>query len=110
MARQRDQSRFGELFGQVVVGGFIGVVAAMAAQAPGQLGLVLGALTPLVWDLRKRPWKVCPRCGEATRTRAGKTYGVRRECWRCHGQPYPRIWSRLLIWLGWRPRGHPDRP
>ncbi len=107
---KRDESRVGELFGQAVVGAFVGAVAALAIQAPGGLGLILGAVAPLLWDLRKRPWKQCPRCGGNKLARAGKTYGVKRECWRCHNQRYPRIWSRPLIALGWRPRGHPDRP
>lgn len=109
VAGKRGESRFGELFGQAVVGGLAGVLAAGWAQMPAQAGLILGALAPLLWDLRRRPWKHCPRCRGNTLARAGVTYGVKRECWRCHNQRYPRIWSRPLIALGWRPRGHPDR-
>ena len=109
MAKQ-DQSRAGELFGQAIAGAFVGVVVALAAKAPGEVGLVLGAVLPLLWDLRKRPWKWCPRCGGKNLARAGRTYGVKPRCWRCHDQKYPRIWVRPVIGLGWRPRGHPDRP
>lgn len=43
------------------------------------------------------PFKQCPRC--AGQTKAGDRrghYRVRRECWRCHGRPYPRLGTRLL--------------
>ena len=51
------------------------------------------------------PWKACPRCaGKSTAGDRKGNYRVRRSCWRCRGERYPRVGTRLLRAFGFRPR------
>lgn len=68
--------------------------------------VLLGALLVgyLLW-CAVYPFKQCPRCAGKTRAGDGRgNYRVRRECWRCHGERYPRIGTRLLMAFGYSPR------
>lgn len=51
------------------------------------------------------PFKQCPRCEGATKAGDGRgNYRVRRECWRCDGDRYPRGGTRVLRAFGYQPR------
>lgn len=68
-------------------------------------GVAVGAVLGYLWACRRRAFKPCPRCGGATRdTDADKNYGMRPECRVCHGRPWPRPGTRLLMAFGYRPR------
>jgi hypothetical protein len=76
------------------------MIEASPASQPGGGTLFLLAVAVVVGYLlwcALYPFKQCPRCAGKTRAGDGRgNYRERRECWRCHGRPYPRVGTRLL--------------
>ena len=81
---------------------------AAAPTAPGGASLPLLVVVLVVGYLlwcAAYPWKACPRCtGKSTAGDRKGNYRVRRSCWRCRGERYPRVGTRLLRAFGFRPR------
>lgn len=60
--------------------------------------LVVGLVASLVYLVSCAifPYKPCPTCSDNKLRWSGKGHYRLRRCWRCHGQPYPRVGTRLI--------------
>ena len=91
--------------GIIALGAVAGLMLAVYAGLPGGWGALGGGVLAYLVACVRFPWKLCPRCaGGSTDRDADANYRVRRECWRCHGDRYPRVGTRVLRVFGFSPR------
>lgn len=91
--------------GVVALGAVAGAMLAAYVQQPAGWGAAAGAVVGWLVACARYPWKPCLRCGGGQTDRDGeRNYRVRRECWRCDGDRYPRGGTRVLRAFGYQPR------
>lgn len=92
--------------GTVALGAVAGLLIAAYVAWPAGWAALAGAVLAYLGACARYPWRPCPRCGGGSTDRSGDgAYRVRRTCWVCGGERWPRPGTRVLRLLGYRPRG-----
>lgn len=91
--------------GSVALGAVAGLMLAAYVGLPGGWGALAGGVLAYLVVCGRFPWRPCPKCGGGSTNRdTEQNYRVKRTCWVCRGQRWPRPGTRLLMVFGHSPR------